>query len=79
MGSGIDDFFKEEGVFEESQAQAVKEVVAWQLTEAMKPAQGRPAAQPSRNPKTARRASLRSAGTSKKRAENLQKQNGRSA
>lgn len=36
MGSGIDDFLKEEGIFEETQAQAVKEVVAWQLTEAMK-------------------------------------------
>jgi hypothetical protein len=30
MGSSIDDFLKEEGVFEEAQAQAVKEVVAWQ-------------------------------------------------
>jgi antitoxin HicB len=36
FGSSIDDFMKEEGVFEESQAQAVKEVVAWQLAEAMK-------------------------------------------
>jgi antitoxin HicB len=36
MGSGIDDFLKEEGIFEEAQAQAVKEVVAWQLAEAMK-------------------------------------------
>ena len=36
MGSGIDDFMKEEGVFEEAQAQAVKEVVAWQLAQAMK-------------------------------------------
>ena len=36
MGSGIDDFLKEEGVFEAAQAQAVKEVVAWQLAEAMK-------------------------------------------
>jgi len=36
MGSSIDDFLKEEGIFEESQAQAVKEVVAWQLEEAMK-------------------------------------------
>jgi transcriptional regulator with XRE-family HTH domain len=26
---------KEEGIFEESQAQAIKEVVAWQLAEAM--------------------------------------------
>ncbi len=36
MGSSIDDFLKEEGVFEEAQAQAVKGVVAWQLAEAMK-------------------------------------------
>ena len=36
MGSSIDDFLKEEGIFEEAQAQAVKEVVAWQLSEAMK-------------------------------------------
>lgn len=36
MGSSIDDFMKEEEVFEEAQAQAIKEVVAWQLAEAMK-------------------------------------------
>jgi predicted XRE-type DNA-binding protein len=36
LGSSIDDFLKEEGVFEEAQAQAVKEVVAWQLEKAMK-------------------------------------------
>jgi predicted XRE-type DNA-binding protein len=36
MGSSIDDFLKEEGIFEEAQAQAVKEVIAWQLAEAMK-------------------------------------------
>ena len=36
MGSSIDDFLKEEGIFEEAHAQAVKEVVARQLTEAMK-------------------------------------------
>jgi len=36
LGSSIDDFLKEEGIFEEAQAQAVKEVVAWQLGEAMK-------------------------------------------
>jgi antitoxin HicB len=35
-GSGIDDFLKEEGVLEEFQARAVKEVIAWQLGEAMK-------------------------------------------
>jgi len=36
MGSSIDDFLKEEGIFEDTQAQAIKEVVAWQLAEAMK-------------------------------------------
>lgn len=36
MGSSIDDFMKEEGIFEEAQTQAIKEVVAWQLAEAMK-------------------------------------------
>lgn len=36
MGSSIDDFLKEESIFEEAQAQAVKEVVAWQLGQAMK-------------------------------------------
>jgi antitoxin HicB len=36
LGSSIDDFLKKEGIFEEAQAQAIKEVVAWQLDEAMK-------------------------------------------
>ena len=36
LGSSIDNFLREENIFEESQAQAVKEVVAWQLTTAMK-------------------------------------------
>ena len=36
MGSSIDDFLKTEGIFEEAQAEAIKEVVAWQLAEAMK-------------------------------------------
>ena len=36
IGSSIDAFLKEEGIFEAAQAQAVKEVVAWQLAEAMK-------------------------------------------
>jgi len=35
-GSSIDDFLKEEGVLEEFQARAVKEVIAWQLARAMK-------------------------------------------
>jgi antitoxin HicB len=36
MGSSIDDFLKQDGIFEDVQAQAVKEVVAWQLAEAMR-------------------------------------------
>ena len=36
IGSNLDDFLKGEGIFDEAQAQAVKEVVAWQLAEAMK-------------------------------------------
>lgn len=35
-GSSIDDFLREEGVLEEFQAQAIKEVIAWQLQEAMR-------------------------------------------
>jgi antitoxin HicB len=35
-GSSIDDFLKKENIFAEAQAQAVKEVVAWQLAKAMK-------------------------------------------
>jgi hypothetical protein len=35
-GSSIDDFLKAEGVFEEFQARAVKEVISWQLAQAMK-------------------------------------------
>jgi len=36
MGSSIDDFLRKENIFEEAQAQAVKEVVAWQLAKAMR-------------------------------------------
>lgn len=36
LGSSIDDFMKEESIFEDAQAQAIKEVVAWQLDKAMK-------------------------------------------
>ncbi|HEX4782941.1 MAG TPA: Fis family transcriptional regulator [Candidatus Sulfotelmatobacter sp.] len=36
LGSSVDDFLKTENIFEEAQAQAVKEVVAWQLAKAMK-------------------------------------------
>lgn len=35
-GSSIDDFLEEEGVFQEFQARAIKEVIAWQLAEALK-------------------------------------------
>jgi len=36
MGSSIEDLLKEEGILEEAKAEAIKEVVAWQLAEAMK-------------------------------------------
>ncbi|MEJ7928295.1 helix-turn-helix domain-containing protein [Sphingobium sp. AN641] len=36
MGSSLDSFLEEEGVLGETQAQAIKEVIAWQLGEAMK-------------------------------------------
>ncbi|MGH8317426.1 MAG: helix-turn-helix domain-containing protein [Steroidobacteraceae bacterium] len=36
IGSRLDDFLKAEGMFEELQVEAIKEVVAWQLGEAMK-------------------------------------------
>jgi predicted XRE-type DNA-binding protein len=35
-GSGIDDFLREEGVLEEIQTRAIKEVIAWQLEQEMK-------------------------------------------
>lgn len=35
IGSSLDEFLKEQGQFEEAQAHAIKEVVVWQLTEAM--------------------------------------------
>jgi antitoxin HicB len=34
-GSTLDDFLKEEGTFDEDQALAIKEVIVWQLTDAM--------------------------------------------
>ena len=36
IGSKLDDFLKDEGIYEATQAKAIKEVVAWQLAEAMK-------------------------------------------
>lgn len=35
-GSSLDDFLQEEGVLEEFQTAAIKEVIAWQLAEEMK-------------------------------------------
>lgn len=35
LGSSIDDLLNDEGVLEEFQARAIKEVIAWQLAEAM--------------------------------------------
>lgn len=35
VGSSLNSFLKEEGTFDETQALAIKEVVVWQLTEAM--------------------------------------------
>jgi antitoxin HicB len=34
-GTSLDSFLQEEGLFEETQVLAIKEVVVWQLTEAM--------------------------------------------
>ena len=36
IGSNIDDFLKDEGLFKEAQSCAIKEVVAWQLATATK-------------------------------------------
>lgn len=36
VGSNFDDFLKEEGMFEETTAVAVKRVIAWQIAEEMK-------------------------------------------
>ena len=35
-GSRFDDFLREEGIFEEVNAHAVKEVIAWQIAQEMK-------------------------------------------
>ena len=35
VGSSLDDYLKGEGTFDETQALAIKEVVVWQLTDAM--------------------------------------------
>jgi antitoxin HicB len=36
MGSSLEDFLKEKGIFEEVQNQALKEVLAWQIAQEMK-------------------------------------------
>jgi len=36
IGSSLDDLLMEDGILEEVQTQAIKEVIAWQLGEAMK-------------------------------------------
>jgi antitoxin HicB len=36
IGSPFEDFLKEEGIYEEVQAHAVKEVLAWQIKQAIK-------------------------------------------
>jgi hypothetical protein len=36
IGASLDDFLEGEGIFETTQAKAIKEVIAWQLAEAMK-------------------------------------------
>jgi antitoxin HicB len=35
IGSSLDDFLKEEGIFEETRAIAIKETLAWQVQQAM--------------------------------------------
>ena len=36
VGSRLDDFLEEEGILEDARIEAIKEVVAWQLAQAMK-------------------------------------------
>jgi predicted XRE-type DNA-binding protein len=35
-GSTLDDFLKEEGIYEEARSQVAKEMIAWQIQQAMK-------------------------------------------
>ena len=35
IGSSFDDFLKDEGLYEETQASAIKRVIAWQIQKAM--------------------------------------------
>jgi predicted XRE-type DNA-binding protein len=36
IGSSFDDFLKEEGIYEDASAHAIKRVIAWQIEQAMK-------------------------------------------
>ncbi len=36
VGSSLDDFLKEEGILEQTRATALKEVIAWQVQQAMR-------------------------------------------
>ena len=36
IGSSLDDFLKEQGIYEEAKNRSVKKVIAWQISEAMK-------------------------------------------
>jgi predicted XRE-type DNA-binding protein len=36
IGSSFNDFLKEDGIYEEATSHAIKRVIAWQLSEAMK-------------------------------------------
>ena len=36
LGSSLDDFLKEEGVYEKFQASGIKKVIAWQIAQEMK-------------------------------------------
>jgi antitoxin HicB len=53
LGSSLEEFLKEEGLYEETTAYALKRVLAWQLEQAMK-AQGLTKAQTAKRMKTSR-------------------------
>jgi hypothetical protein len=47
-GSSLDDFLKEEGIYDEVVARVEKEVIAWQLQQAMKKRRSPKSAWPNR-------------------------------
>jgi len=51
LGSSIDDFLKEEGIFEEAQAEAIKEVAVWQANQARRPPTAPPSSPATQKPK----------------------------